>query len=160
MASSGKRRGGDPEDDVDLERHLSQLKAQIQQPQTDWNRLYLRVATANIQDPKYHAENFGRLPLSHLSRTLDYIETRQQMECNLNSLSTARLASVVTAALSGRNARKVTATDFLPYDPDAIDRDKRQSGLSAEGKKTLKMLLKTKRLPVSLFGLVMEDLRG
>ena len=82
------------------------------------------------------------------------------MDVNLASLSTARLASVVVAALSGRNARKVTAADFLPYDPDQIGKEDLRSSLSEEGRRTLKMLLKTKQLPVSLFGLVMDDLRG
>ncbi len=120
----------------------------------------MRVAAANLNDPKYHATNFGKLPLSHLSRTLDFIDKQSQVDVNLNSLATARLASVVVAALSGRGAKKVTAADFLPYDPEQIDREEKRSALSAEGKQTLKMLLKTRQLPAALFGLVMEDLRG
>ena len=139
---------------------MAQLKAQLQQPETEWDKLYLRIASANLNDPKYHAVNFGRLPVSHLSRTLDFIEKRTQTDVNLSSLATARLASVVVAALSGRGAKRVTAADFLPFDPDKIDSDQKASGLSAEGRKTLKMLLKTRQLPATLFGLVMQDLRG
>jgi hypothetical protein len=115
---------------------------------------------ANLGDPKYHAANFGRLPLSHLARTLDFVERRTQVDTNLASLTTARLASVVVSAVAGRNARQVKASDFLPFDPMQTDKDEQRSALSEEGRKTLKKLIKTKQLPVMLFGLVMDDLRG
>ena len=115
---------------------------------------------ANLNDPKYHAANFGRLPLSHLSRTLDFIERRTQVDINLASLTTARLTSVVVSAVAGRNARQVKASDFLPFDPAEADKGEQRSALSEEGRKTLKKLLKTRQLPVMLFGLVMDDLRG
>lgn len=115
---------------------------------------------ANLNDPKYHAANFGRLPLSHLARTLDFIERRTQVDINLSSLTTARLASVVVSAVAGRNARQVKASDFLPFDPNQTDTEEKRSALSEAGRKTLKKLLKTRQLPVMLYGLVMEDLRG
>jgi hypothetical protein len=75
---------------------------------------------------------------------------------NANSISTAKLSSVVVGALGGKKA-KVSIDDFLPFDTRKI---KKENGITEESYAVLARLMKTRKMDGRLIGLLADELKN
>lgn len=88
-------------------------------------------------------------------KALKWIERQDISNYNIQSLSTAKLGAVVVSALAGKKA-KTTAEDFLPFDPRKTKKD---TGISDGSLRTLKRLLKTRKVDGRLIGMLAEEIK-
>ena len=70
-------------------------------------------------------------------------------------MSTAKLGCVVVQGLAGKKAN-VTADDFLPYDTRKIKKD---TGVSDESMRVLKLLMRTRKLDSRLFSTLANEIK-
>ena len=88
-------------------------------------------------------------------KALKWLEQHDITQYNINSISTAKLGTVVVGALGGKKAR-VSADDFLPFDTRKL---KKQAGISDESLVILQRLMKTRRLDGRVISLFANELK-
>lgn len=88
-------------------------------------------------------------------KALKWLEQHDITQYNINSISTAKLGTVVVGALGGKKAR-VSADDFLPFDTRKF---KKQAGVSDESLVILQRLMKTRRLDGRVISLLANELK-
>lgn len=91
-----------------------------------------------------------------LKKAIKFLEKRDITEYNVNSISIAKLGTVVVGALGGKKA-KASVDDFLPFDTRKIKKD---NGLTDETLEVFKRLMKTRRLDGRLIAVMAEDLKN
>lgn len=114
------------------------------------SRYYLRLAGSVLgSDPRWHAENFVRQPMGQILAAIEWLNEHEVETANRDSHTTARLAAIV---LSGLSMGKIEADHraFLPY---------AQSALPPEVVRTIGDLIKSRRLPMSVVGILADDIR-
>ena len=88
-------------------------------------------------------------------KALKWLEQHDITQYNINSISTAKLGTVVVGALGGKKAR-VSADDFLPFDTRRL---KKQNGMTDESLGVLQRLMRTRRLDGRVIALLADELK-
>ena len=86
---------------------------------------------------------------------LKWLEKHDVTKYNINSISTAKLGTVVVGALGGKKAR-VSVDDFLPFDTKKI---KKENGLSDESLAVLKRLMRSRKMDGRVIALLVDELK-
>ena len=86
---------------------------------------------------------------------LKWLEKYDITKYNINSISTAKLGTVVVGALGGKKAR-ASVDDFLPFDTKKI---KKENGLSDESLAVLKHLMHSRKMDGRVIALLAEELK-
>jgi len=121
---------------------------------TDWTSLYCRVVALGLSDPRFHADNFGKLPVVFLMDVVEQCEQMKQQLINAESVSTAKLGMLILGALGGKQA-KGKLEDFLPFErPVSDDR------LSKATQKALRWALAHKKMPSPVIAMIGAELNG
>jgi len=110
------------------------------------------LASLNLSDPLFQANNFARLPIKLLADVLEKSYKALHMRTNAASISTAKLAVVVMSALGSKGA-KAKLDNFLPY-----ELDDGASTLKASTKEALEWALKNEKLPAAIVGMIGAEL--
>lgn len=100
----------------------------------------------------FHAERFGKAPVSLIQACLANLTEARKEQVNANSIATAKLSSLVYSALGGK-AAKAKLEDFLPYEINKGDNGLKESTIAA-----MKWALKNEKLPPSIVGLIGAEL--
>ena len=132
------------------------MRSYLKRPPTDWNEIYLTLASSELHDPRFYADSFGQQPVRQVFRALEFAMERERERTNAQSVATARLGQVVQVAASMGKA-KAKMTDFLPYE---IAKRTNEPRISAEADGTIRRLIKQREIPLSLASLLMEDLKN
>lgn len=132
------------------------MRAFLSRPPTDWNEIYLTLVCSDMHDPRFHADSFGQQPTRHVYRALEFTLERERERTNAQSVSTARLGQVVQVAASMGKA-KAKMADFLPYE---MKRPSKEPRISAEAALTIRKLIKTRELPLSVAAMLVDDLKN
>jgi hypothetical protein len=123
---------------------------------TDWNELYFRLSTSDLKDRRWHADQFGRQPLSDIKRALKYLDKHDVAKHNVQSVATAKLGTMVAGMMGGKKS-KIKPEDFLPFDTKALKRD---SGISDESLIVFQRLMKTRKMDGRVIALLADDLKA
>ena len=86
---------------------------------------------------------------------LKFLERHDHTQYNLQSLSVAKMATMVAHALGGKKV-SLTADDFLPFDTRKMKKD---SGVSERSLKVLKKLMRTVRLDARLVSTLANEIK-
>jgi hypothetical protein len=122
---------------------------------TKWDEIYFRLNSSDLKDRRWESNNFGRQRVKDVVTALKWLEKHDITKYNINSISTAKLGTVVVGALGGKKA-KVSVDDFLPFDTKRI---KKESGISDESIGVLQRLLRTKKMDGRVIALLAEELK-
>lgn len=90
-----------------------------------------------------------------MNAALTWIEKSDINKYNINSVSTAKLGTVVVGALAGKKAR-TSIEDFLPFDTKRI---KKNTGITDESVSILQHLMKTEKMDGRVIGMLVEELK-
>ena len=119
---------------------------------TDWTMVFCQLASMHLADPLFHASNFARLPTKLIADLLSHGYEDMQKRTNAASVSTAKLAVVVSSALGGKG-QQLKLDQFLPY-----DLSKGGDSLPLSTKEALQWVLKHEKLPAAIVGMIGAEL--
>jgi len=122
---------------------------------TQWDEIYFRLNAAGFQDRRWDSDNFGKQAVKDITAALKWVEKSDISRYNIESISTAKLATVVVGALAGKKS-KVTPEDFLPFDTRKL---KRKNGLTDESIRVLQGMMRSRRLDGRLLGLLADEIK-
>lgn len=94
--------------------------------------------------------------MKDVADALQWLEKHDTTKYNIQSISTAKLGTVVVGALGGKKA-KVAADDFLPFDTRKIKKD---TGITDESLQVLQRLMKTRRMNGRVIALLADELKA
>ena len=123
---------------------------------TNWDEIYFRLAASDFNDPRWHADQLGRQPLSDVKKALKYLDRHDIAKYNVQSVAVAKLGTMAAGMMGGRKA-KVKPDDFLPFDTKALKRD---SGVTDESLIVLQRLMKTRKMDGRVIALLADDLKA
>lgn len=95
-------------------------------------------------------------PVADITAALKYIEKRDISQYNIQSIATAKLATVVMGGLAGKKSR-ATPEDFLPFDTRKL---KKENGLTNESLEVFKRLMKNRLIDGRVLALMADDLKN
>jgi hypothetical protein len=122
---------------------------------TKWDEIYFRLNASDFRDGRWGANNFGKQRVKDVVTALKWLERHDITKYNINSISTAKLGTVVVGALGGKKAR-VSVDDFLPFDTKKI---KKENGLSDESLAVLQRLMRSRRMDGRVIALLADELK-
>ena len=122
---------------------------------TRWDDLYFRLSASDLKDERWTAANFGRQRVKDVAAALKWLERHDTNKYNIQSISTAKLGTVVVGALAGKKAKAVP-DDFLPFDTRRL---KKETGLTDESMEVLQRLMKTRRMNGRVIALLADELK-
>jgi hypothetical protein len=109
-----------------------------------------------LKDQRWEASQFGKQRLRDVSAALKWLEKHDINKYNIQSITTAKLGTVVVGALAGKKAR-TSPEDFLPFDSRKIKKD---NGLTDESLVVLQRLMKTRRMNGRVIALLADELKA
>lgn len=86
---------------------------------------------------------------------MKWLEKHDISKYNIQSISTAKLGTVVVGALAGKKA-KTSPEDFLPFDTRRI---RKESGITDESLFVLRELMKTRKMNGRVIALLADELK-
>lgn len=122
---------------------------------TDWDELYFRIGASDLNEPRWHKENFAKQPVRDVVAAIQFLEKHDIHRYNVASLATAKLGTVVVQGLAGKKAN-ATPDDFLPFDTRKL---RKNSGVSERSLKVLKKLMRTVRLDARLVSTLANEIK-
>lgn len=123
---------------------------------TDWNELYFRLSTSDFKDRRWHADQFGRQPLSDIKRALKYLDKHDIAKYNVQSVAIAKLGTMAAGMMAGKKS-KIKPEDFLPFDAKSIRKD---SGVTDASLIVFQRLMKTRKIDGRVIALLADDLKA
>jgi hypothetical protein len=123
---------------------------------TDWNEIYFRLSASDFHDRRWHADQFGRQPLSDIKRALKYLDKHDVAKYNVQSVAIAKLGTMAAGMMAGRKS-KVKPEDFLPFDTKTIKKD---TGVTDASLVVLQRLMKTRKMDGRVIALLADDLKA
>jgi hypothetical protein len=123
---------------------------------TDWNEIYFRLSASDFKDRRWHADQFGRQPLSDIKRALKYLDKHDVAKYNVQSVAIAKFGTMAAGMMAGKKS-KVKPEDFLPFDIKTIKKD---SGVTDESLTVFQRLMKTRRMDGRVIALLADDLKA
>jgi hypothetical protein len=70
---------------------------------TKWDEIYFRLNASDFKDRRWDASNFGKQRVKDVVIALKWLEKYDITKYNINSISTAKLGTVVVGALGEKN---------------------------------------------------------
>jgi hypothetical protein len=123
---------------------------------TPWNDLYFRLSGSDLKDERWNAANFGQQRIKDVRAAVNWLEKHDLSKYNIQSVSTAKLGTVVVGALGGKKS-KITVDDFLPFDTRKI---KKSNGVTDESIAVLQRLMKTIKIDGRVVAMLAEELKN
>lgn len=123
---------------------------------TDWNEIYFRLSSSDFKDRRWHADQFGRQPLSDIKCALKYLDKHDIAKYNVQSVAIAKFGTMAAGMMAGRKS-KVKPEDFLPFDTKALKRD---DGVTDESLVILQRLMKTRKMDGRVIALLADEMKG
>lgn len=117
--------------------------------------MYFRLSASDLKDERWTAGNFGKQRVQDVAAALKWLEKHDTTKYNIQSITTAKLGTVVVGALAGKKA-KATPDDFLPFDTRKL---KKEVGITDESIQVLQRLMKTRRMDGRVIALLAEELK-
>jgi hypothetical protein len=117
--------------------------------------LYFRISASDLRDPRWDHAQFGKQKVSDVVAAIKFLEKHDITKYNIQSITTAKLGTVVVQGLAGKKA-SVTADDFLPFDTRKIKKD---TGVSEKSLQVLKRLMKSTRLDARLISTLASEIK-
>lgn len=114
--------------------------------------MYFKVLSFGINDPIFHAKNFGKIPVAILHGALERLSKYENQTINAYSISTAKLGCLVYGALGGKT-NKISIADFLPFEMPRAEKELKPSTIAA-----MKWALKHEKLPPAIIGMIGAEL--
>ena len=105
--------------------------------------------------PRWDHAHFGKQKVSDVVAAIKFLEKHDITKYNVQSITTAKLGTVVVQGLAGKKA-SVTADDFLPFDTRKIKKD---TGVSEKSLQVLKRLMKSTRLDARLISTLASEIK-
>lgn len=93
--------------------------------------------------------------MSDVVAAIKFLEKHDITKANVQSITTAKLGTVVVQGLAGKKAN-VSADDFLPYDTRKLKKD---VGVSEKSLQILKRLMKTTKLDARLISTLANEIK-
>lgn len=118
--------------------------------------MFHRLNSSCLKDERWNAENFSQQKVSDVLAALKFLERHDQTQFNIQSISVAKMATMVAHALGGKKV-SVTADDFLPFDTRKL---KKETGITEESIAVLQKLLKTQRMDGRVVSMLAEELKN
>lgn len=118
--------------------------------------MFFRLNASALKDTRWSPENFSIQRTKDVLAALKFLERHDTNRANIESISIAKMATMVAQALGGKKVT-VTPDDFLPFDTRKITKD---SGISAESTAILKKLLKTQKMDARLLAALAEEIKA
>jgi hypothetical protein len=144
-----------PEDEGSLAERLEKQAKAFLKGLVKWDDIHFRLNASDFRDGRWEANNFGKQRVKDVVTALKWLERHDITKYNINSISTAKLGTVVVGALGGKKAR-VSVDDFLPFDTKKI---KKENGLSDESLAVLKRLMRSRRMDGRVIALLADELK-
>lgn len=113
------------------------------------------MSASDLKDERWTAGNFGKQRVQDVAAALKWLEKHDTTKYNIQSITTAKLGTVVVGALAGKKA-KATPDDFLPFDTRKL---KKEVGITDESIQVLQRLMKTRRMDGRVIALLAEELK-
>jgi hypothetical protein len=113
------------------------------------------LSSSEFKDDRWSESKFGLQQVKDVIKALKWIEKQDITRYNIQSISTAKLGTVVVGALAGKKAR-TSAEDFLPFD---TRKTKKESGITEESLWVLKDLMKTRKMDGKIIGMLAEEIK-
>lgn len=123
---------------------------------TNWNDIYFRLSSSDLDDPRWHADQFGRQPLYDLERALKYLDRHDTAKYNLQSVAVAKLGTMAAGMMGGRKS-KIRPEDFLPFD---IKATKKEDGVTDASLLVLQRLMKTRKIDGRVIALLASEIKA
>ena len=117
--------------------------------------MYFRISASDLGDPRWDHAQFGKQKVSDVVAAIKFLEKHDITKYNVQSITTAKLGTVVVQGLAGKKA-SVTADDFLPFDTRKIKKD---TGVSEKSLQVLKRLMKSTRLDARLVSTLASEIK-
>lgn len=118
--------------------------------------MFHRLNSSCLKDERWNADNFSKQRVSDVLAALRFLERHDQTQFNIQSISVAKMATMVAHALGGKKV-SVTADDFLPFDTRKL---KKETGITEESIAVLQKLLKTQRMDGRVVSMLAEELKN
>lgn len=109
-----------------------------------------------LKDDRWSAENFAMQRTYDVLAALKFLEKHDIAQANIQSISVAKMATMVAAALGGKKT-SISPEDFLPFD---TRRMKKETGITDESVIVLKRLLKTRKVDARLLAVLADELKA
>ena len=123
---------------------------------TDWNEIYFRLSSSDLNDPRWHADQFGRQPLFAVKKALKYLDKHDIAKYNVQSVAIAKFGAMTAGMMAGRKS-KVKPEDFLPFDAKAL---KKEDGVTDASLIVLQRLMKTRRMDGRVIALLADEMKS
>ena len=117
--------------------------------------MYFRISASDLRDPRWDHAQFGKQKVGDVVAAIKFLEKHDITKYNVQSITTAKLGTVVVQGLAGKKA-SVTADDFLPFDTRKIKKD---TGVSEKSLQVLKRLMKSTRLDARLISTLASEIK-
>lgn len=123
---------------------------------TNWNEIYFRLTSSDLNDPRWHANQFGKQSLADVQRALKYLDKHDVAKYNVQSVAIAKLGTMVAGMMAGKKST-VKPENFLPFDTKAI---KKENGLTDASLIVLQKLINTRKMDGRVIALLADDLKA
>lgn len=87
---------------------------------------------------------------------LRFLEKHDINRANIESISVAKMATMVAHALGGKQV-KIGPDDFLPFDTRKV---KKETGITEESAIVLKRLLRTRKVDARLLAVLSDEIKA
>lgn len=121
---------------------------------TDWNEIYFRLSASDLQDKRWHADQFGRQPLFVVKKALEYLDKHDMAKYNVQSVAIAKLGTMVAGMMAGQKS-KVKPEDFMPFDTKTLKKD---GAVSDASLLVFRALMKKRKIDGRVIALLAEEL--
>jgi hypothetical protein len=74
---------------------------------TKWDEIYFRLNASDLKDRRWEASNFGKQRVKDVVVALKWLEKYDITKYNINSISTAKLGTVVVGRLGREEGKSV-----------------------------------------------------
>jgi hypothetical protein len=128
----------------------------LRTPETDWDRLYLRVRTSAL-GADFPRERFLRTPITALGDLLLYLENEEQRQANIQSAAVGKLgvqlAYIAWGFAGGKGGKpQVELKHFLPFPEwQPLVTESASIGPTPETRSILTRLFKERKIPAHVY---------
>lgn len=114
------------------------------------------MSASDYKDPRWHADQFGRQPLSDVRQALRYLDQHEIAKYNAGSIAVAKLGTVAVGMMGGKKSG-IKPEDFLPFDTRTAQRE---SGVTDASMRVLFKLMKNRKLDGKLIAILADEIKS
>jgi hypothetical protein len=123
------------------------------------NELFLELACSDLHDPRFSSEQFGRQPVRHILKAVEFVRKREKRLANNLSASTSRLAEIV-AAFASQGKSQLEAWKVLPFpeEREGVQADNGAPRITAAAAQSIRACIRDRTLPLDVIVAIKPDL--